>query len=338
MTNNERKKLTLEERLEQAAKSQAVSPEAAVQQVRQLAQTHMALVFTGQDDLKLMDELIGEALNALEEDVMHYGGFCRSFVLAMESGGPEDSKPFRPVLGTRDSSAVVLLGLMLLDHARGRKRNKSVYHCTRMTLGQYVDALSTFFPGNDPADRKFRDWRDAFLKCHDLSAPLAESLEAILRQYIAGWRVLKRLDHILCCMEGLAHYQEREMTAKMDRVFREAMRQSIAEMGVSGVEVMEEEDEYETYPDPHGHYYALACEHPEDVPDPGGKEVLRAQIFLPDRDFSPRALEEIEAPSPEFQALLEESMDPERLAAAMAEVNTAVNDLFMLWAAPHIRG
>ena len=128
------------------------------------------------------------------------------------------------------------------------------------------------------------------------------------------------------------------MTAKMDQAFREAMRQSIAEMGVSGVEVMEEEDAYETYPDPHGHYYALACEHPEDVPDPGGEAILRAQIFLPDRDFSPRALKAKKAPSPEFQALLEENMDLERLDAAMKKVNNALNNLFILWVAPYIRG
>ncbi|MCI9121107.1 MAG: hypothetical protein HFG00_06225 [Oscillibacter sp.] len=333
MSSNGQEKRTLEERLEQAARSQASSPEAALRQVQQLAQMHSALVFTGEEDLQLMDGLIGESLNALEEEVMHYGGFCRSFLLARE---PE--QPFRPFMGTQASSALVLLGLMLLDHARGRLRKKDVYHCTRMTLGQYVDALGTFFLGDELMAQKFRKWQNSFLKRHDPAAPLAEALTDILRQYIAGWRMLKRLDHILCCMEDLAHYQEREMTAKMDQAFREAMRQSIAEMGVSGVEVMEEEDAYETYPDPHGHYYALACEHPEDVPDPGGEAILRAQIFLPDRDFSPRALKAKKAPSPEFQALLEENMDLERLDAAMKKVNNALNNLFILWVAPYIRG
>ena len=100
MSSNGQEKRTLEERLEQAARSQASSPEAALRQVQQLAQMHSALVFTGEEDLQLMDGLIGESLNALEEEVMHYGGFCRSFLLARE---PE--QPFRPFMGTQASSA-----------------------------------------------------------------------------------------------------------------------------------------------------------------------------------------------------------------------------------------
>ena len=336
--NFEEKKMTLEERLERAARSQAASPEAAVSLVRRLAQTHTALVFTGRSDLQLMSGLIGDLMESLEEDLMRYGGFCRAFLLASEDDGPDsaDEAPFQLSLGLRASSALVLLGLMLLDHARGKQRDKSIYHCTRMTLGQYVDALSTFFLGDRPPDRSFRSWREIFLSSHDLSLPLAEVLEGVLRQYTAGWRVLDQLDHTLRCAEDLSRYLEEEKTAKLDQAMREAMRQAIAEMGVSGVEVVDS-DERETYPDPHGHFYALAREYPEDVPDPAGEEPVRERIFLPRRDFTPRALEALirEAPSPEFRALLEEQADPELLRRAIKAVNGAVSDLFMLWAGPY---
>lgn len=348
MKNGPGTPLTLEKRLERAAKSQAASPEAAARLVQRLAQTHTVSVFSNQDDLARASGLLEEYMDRLEEDLMHYGGFCRSFWMAVEDDAPRlaqggASALYRPVLGTRVNNAVVLLGLMLLDHARGRRRDRDVYHCTRMTLGQYLGALPTLaYPGDGPADQRFRTWRDLFLRNADPSAPLADALADILRSYIAGWRVLGRLDHILDCMDGLAGYLEEERTAELDRGFREAMRQCIAETGVENVEVVVE-DERERLPDPYGHFLGLARAYSGDVPDPGAEDTaagaVREQVFLSRWDYSPQTLATLaeEAPSPAFRALLEEHIDPKGLRVALAKVNRAVTDLFMLWVDPYLR-
>ncbi len=341
-------KLTLEERIARAARSQAASPETAARLVQRLAQTHTARVFHGNADLELLYGLIGPYMEQVDSGLMHYSGFCRSFWLAIGNGfllqsQTEPAAVYLPALGIRVNNALVLLGLMLLDHAKGRGRNKDVYHCTRMTLGQYLDALPALaHPGDGTADQQFRLWRDLFLKRADPSTPLAEVLADDLRRYIAGWRVLKRLDHILGCMDGLARYLEAQRTEEMDQVFRETMRQCIAGMGVEAVEVVDE-DQRKQYPDPYSHFLRLARAYSADVPDPGAGETdagtVRAQLFLSRGDYSPAALEEIAAgaPSPEFRALLEEHIDPVQLKHAMVEVNTAVINLFMLWVEPYFR-
>lgn len=340
-------KLTLEERIARAARSQASSPEAAARLVQQLAQTETARLFASGADFELMCGLLGDFMNSLEEDLMHYSGFCRSFYLAIDSDFPlvpqtEPTAVYHPALGARVSNAVVLLGLMLLDHARDREWDKEIYHCTRMTLGQYLDALSALVhPGDEPADQRFRLWRDLFLAGADPSAPLAEVLADDLRRYLAGWRMLGRLDHILDCMYGLSSYLEEERTAELDRALREAMRQAVSDMGVPNVEVVEE-DEREQYPDPCGRFLAQARDWSGDVPDPGAKDTaagaVRDQLFLSQWDYSPASLEakSEDAPTPEFQALLEEQIDPRRLKNAMAEINTAVVNLFMLWVEPYL--
>lgn len=348
MKNNGPEKLTLEERIARAARSQAASPEAAAKLVRQLAQSETVLLFAERADFESMCGLLEEFMDSLEEDLMHYSGFCRSFWLAIDNDFallPRTEAPaiYYSAFGTRVCNAVVLLGLMLLDHAKGRRRDKNLYHCTRMTLGQYLDALSALaHPGDEPADQRFRLWRNLFRKGADLSAPLAEVLADDLRRYIAGWRVLGRLDHILDCMDGLSCYLEEERTAELDRAFREAMRQAISDIGASNVEVMEE-DERKRYSDPYGHFLDLARDWSGDVSDPGAEDTsagaVRDQLFLSHWDYSPTALEAIaeEAPSSEFRALLEEQIDPERLKQAMAEINTAVMNLFMLWVEPYLQ-
>ena len=346
MKKEDRTLLTLEERLELAARSQAASPEAAARLVRRFSENHAGLVFCGSADLNLMNELTGEFWDHPAVDVSSYRGFCRSFQLAMENDSVEQedgSLPFRPVLGERVSNALVLLGLMLLDHAKGRLKRKDIYHCTRMTLGQYLDALEALaFSGEDgPLSLNFRAWRDIFLKHYDRTAPLGEVLADILWHYITGWQELDRLDHILRCMEDLSRYLEQEAEADLDRCFREAMRQSISEMGLKGVEVVEEE-EYEHFTDPYGHYLALARQYPANPPDPGSEDAalgsVRGEVFLSARDYSPEALRTLAAnsPSPELGALLEKHIDEKRLAFAMREVNMAVTDLYMLWVGPYL--
>ena len=340
----ETEKLTLEERIARAARSQAASPEAAAKLIQRLARMHMAQVLHGGADLELVYGLIGPYMDQIGAGLFHYTGLCLSINLAILDNVPpaEDDTPFHPTLGARVSNAIVLLGLILLDHAKGRGWDKEVYHCTRMTLGQYLNTLQTMvFPGDEAPALKFWRWRESFLRFYDPSAPLMDVLADILRQYIHGWKMIDFLNHVLRCTEDLSSYLEEEKSAALDREFRGAMRQYIAETGLAGVEVVGE-DEREQYPDPVRHYMGLIDAYSWDVPDPAGKQAkagaVRSQIFLPDRDVSPASLRAMaeETPSPEFRALLEQlALDP-RLPEAMSRINEAVSNLFMLWVAPYL--
>ena len=346
MKNGTTKPLTLEERLELAGRSQAASPEAAARMVERLARMDTALVFTGQEDLHLMDRLIGGYMESLEDDLMHYAGFCRSFQLAIEDDGPclpQGEPGFQPLLGARVNNAVVLLGLMLLDHARGKKSCKDVYHCIRMTLGQYLDALPPMCrPGNEAANRNYLTWRDLFLENAAPSVPLGDALADILRRYMAGWRVLGRLDHTLRCMKRLNRCLEEEWKAEVNRALREAMRQAVSTMGLSNVEGVEE-GEREQYPDPVKHYLDLALAYSWDAVDPAGETVkagaVRSQIFLSDWDYSPQAVEQLmeQAPTPEFRVLLEQFISEQQPVSGMSEVNRAVSILFTLCVWPYLQ-
>lgn len=309
MRETGQEKLTLEERIARSAQSQASSPEAAFRLVEKLSQLHTSHIFHGSADFERMYGLIGPYMDRVGDELLYYAGFCRSINLAFAEGAPQGGAG--PTLGTRAGSAVVLLGLMLLDHARGRGRDREVRRCTRMTLGQYLDALeAAAFPEGGDTARKFRHWREEFLKFFPPSAPLADVLADLLRLYIHGWKVFDCLDHVLRCMEDLSRCLEGEGR--------------------------------EQYPDPCGHFLDLAVSYSWDLPDPAGEGVsageVREQIFLPDRDFSPASLEAMagNAPSPEFRELLERLLSERRLSAAMSEVNEAVSNLFMLWVGPYL--
>ena len=159
----------------------------------------------------------------------------------------------------------------------------------------------------------------------------------ILRLYIHGWKRLDCFDHVVRCMKELSSYLEEEETADLDREFREAMRQAVSTMGLSNVEVVEE-DEREQYPDPVKHYLDLALAYSWDAVDPAGETVkaraVRSQIFLSDWDYSPQAVEQLmeQAPTPEFRVLLEQQP-----VSGMSEVNRAVSILFTLCVWPYLQ-
>lgn len=355
MRNEGRTLPTLEERLWLAATSQASSPEVAAKLVKRFSRLHTATLFAGRGDSDLMYDLTGEYWDCLENDLLHYGGFCRSFQLAIEDDyvDPADleefPEPFRPVWGVRLSNAIVLLGLMLMDHVKGGRRDKSIYHCTRMTLGQYLDALTALAPpGDEPPDPRFRLWRDRFLEYYGpcRSMPLADVLADILRRYIVGWQEFDHLDHILRCMGALACYLEQEEAgrtlpqAEADAVrrFREALCRYSPDL--EGWDLVEQDKRFS---DPRGYFFTLANEYPDNVADPGDKAVaaqtVRSQIYLSVRDYTPGTLRALasQSPSPDLRALLEKYVDQKRLAAAMREINTVVTDLYMLWVQPYLR-
>lgn len=363
MRDGREARLTLEERLARTAKSQAVSPEAAVKLVKRFAGIPAFRVFFGKPDVEIMYELTGEFWEHPSVSVDSYRGFSRSFRLAVEHDndfarlsspdrlltGERDS--YEPVWGVRMNNAMVLLGLMLLDHARGRLRPKDIYHCTRMTLGQYLDAVMNLGfgknGGSEPDLTDYaRSWRDMLLKDHDGSRPLGDALADILGRYIAAWQEFDHLDHILRCIGALSCYLEQEEVGRTlpqeeaDKIrrFREALCRYGSDL--EGWELVEID---KRYLDPKGYYFTLACEYPEELPNPGSQDTapgaLRSRIFLSERDYHPGALRELAAKSPsrDLQALLEKYVCEERLASAMREINTAVTNLYMLWVEPYLR-
>ena len=354
MRDNNKVPLTMEERLGLAARSQASSPEAAAKLVERFSNIPTVTLFAGHADLELMYDLIGAYWDLPGEDPLHYGGFCRSFQMAISDDFeppvdlPWRTAPLRPTLGARVNNAIVLLGLMLLDHAKGRLGNKTVYHCTRMTLGQYLDVLETlaFSEEDTPPAQRFWIWRNAFLQHHDRSAPLADALADILRGYIAGWQEFDHLDHILRCTGALACYLEdvaneelSQEEAERVRQFRETLRCRY-DPKLEGWELLEAD---KRYPDPGEYFFCLANEYPGGLLDPGGENTppgaIRSQVYLPTRGCHLKTLQTLAglAPSPDLGALLKKYSDPERLTSAMAKIDMAVLELHMLWIEPYLR-
>ena len=230
-------------------------------------------------------------------------------------------------------------------------RYRNIYYCTRMTLKQYLDALvdlSFQEDGTQDGDRaeSFWIWRESFLKDKDGAWPLKEGLADILRRYIAAWQEFDHLDHILRCMGALSCYLEQEEAGRTlpqeeeegIRRFREALCRYSADL--EGWELVEMD---KRYLDPRGYYFSLAYEYPEAAPDPGSKDTapgtLRSQIFLSERDYSPKALRKLaeKSPSQDLRKLLEKSISEERLSRAMREINIAATDLYMLFVEPYLR-
>ena len=363
MRNIERTILPLEERLKMAAKSQASSPEAAAKLVKQLYGIHTAYLFCESANKDIMEGLTGEFWECLGSKLLYYGGFCYSFRLAIEHDNDfftviscDDASaekvfdPYRPVWGIRANNALVLLGLLLLDHAKGGMKDRNIYYCTRMTLKQYLDALVDLSFQKDGTQDEyraeiFRSWRESFLKDKDGAWTLKEAVADILRRYIAAWKEFDHLDHILRCMSALSCYLEQEEAGRTlpqeeeenIRRFREALCRYGTDL--EGWDLVEAD---KRYLDPRGYYFSLAYEYPEDVPDPDSRDTapgtLRSQIFLSERDYSPKALRKLaeKSPSQDLRQLLEKSISEERLTRAMQEINIAVTDLYILFVDPYL--
>ena len=251
--------------------------------------------------------------------------------------------PCQPVWSAGTVNAVILLGLMLLDHAKGRVKNKDIYHCMRMTLRQYLDALAEFASGKEgktgSSRTDFRLLGQSILKSCDGSGPLGEALADILRHYIAAQQEFGRLDHILRCMDALSCCLEEQGGIQADsaRRFREVLNKYCP--GLEGQKLIEEGGRS---PDPYGHYLALAGEYPEDVPDPGSEglalRTVRSQVFLPGYDFSPESLRALAAQTPfrDFREILEKNICEERMTCAMKEINASAVYLYTLWVEPYL--
>ena len=369
MSYNERTRLTLDERLALAAQSRASSPEAAAALVRKFSELPAAYVFCGSPDVEAMNELTGEFWEDPRVDVDSYRGFCPSFLVAMEYGNvsilPDDVDLCRPVYGTRINNALVLLGEMLLDQAVGRRKHKEVYHCLRMTLEQYLAVLAgPDFQRSGSEKEWFTAWQDTMLKENSADLPLAQALAGILRRYMAGWAAFDRLDHVLRCLAGLALHQEQAGTRydispcpdsdaaegdaslllKVSRTedaeafwhFRRLLRR--CGIGRDPDELPRADQDC---PNPRDYFLNLARDCAPNLPDPGSEmeaRTLRSQLFLSDWQYGPAVLRKQaeQLPFPEFEPLLKECLDQDRLAGAMREINKAVIDLFMLWVEPYL--
>ena len=300
-------------RTQEERTAQAAAPEEAIRKVQQFARLPMDRVFHGSRDLELMEELIGPYLDDANDGPRDYAGFCRCLYHAFLDGttpiperNAEDGIPF---LGAQVSNAAVLLGLMLLDHARGRGQSGEVCLCTQMTLGQYLEALDALvFSKGVALGPGFRNWRKSFLKSRSPDSPLADVLAALLKRYILGWKRFDAMHHILCCMEALTRELERAP---------EPRRQDLSE-----------------------HYFKQALAYSWDLPDPakeGGGDV-REQIFLPKRDFTLQTLmlQTAAAPTQPFQKLFARILKERWQFDASPLINAAVTDLLMLFVGPYL--
>lgn len=356
MNGNDRKRLTLGERLTLAAQSRASSPEAAAAMVRRFAELPAVYAFCGKSDVEALFALTEDCWEGPRVDIDSYRGFCPVLLAAMEHDndavqvslqrGGQNLR--RPVWGTRVNNALVLLGEMLLDQAMGRRQRKEVYHCLRMTLGQYLEALAgPNFRRSAPEAERFLAWRERLLQEMDGNQPLAEALVGILRRYMAGWKTFDRLDHVLRCLGDLALHVEEAGTgyhvtpcpdedAEEDSaaLILEISRTEEAETARRFLTVLNRfgigknpDDLPKAEPlceDPYGYFLNLAQDYVPDLPDPGSEmeaKTLRGQIFLPDWQYSPGVLRELaeKMPFPEFEPLLEECLDQDRLTGVMGQ-------------------
>ena len=334
MSGGDRPRLSLEERLELAARSRASSPEAAVRLVQRLSRLGTENLFCSRANLSAMYELIGEAMDDPDMGVEYYSGFCRCIQLAIfradgmpRQAAPESElDPYRPLWGARVNNAIVLLCLMLLDHVKNRMKRKDIYHCTRMTLEQYLDALEKL--------GACQVWADG-LRQTDGSRPLGDVLEDILARYLEARQVFDHLDHILRCMGGLACYLEQE--EGQTRRFRKLLCRYAPDL--EGRELVGADARY---PDPNGYFFTLANEYPGVLPDLGGgvpPGTVRSRIFLPEQNYRPDILRGLASlsPSPELRELLEKNITGDRLARARWGLNQAVVGWYWLWVAPYLR-
>lgn len=338
--------LTLEERLRLAARSRASSQEAAAALVRKLAGTYVGLFLHGKVDFDLLYDLMGEFLEAPGVDLESYRGFCPAFRMAIEQDNdlfrqaqhPEEFDPCAPMWGVRVNNALILLGLMLLDHAMDRQNGRPVFYCTRMTLGQYLDVLAEIsFKPERKETELFCYWRSNFLKSYDSEQPLAKTLTIILRRYMAAWKTFDYLNHVLRCMDGLACCLE-QMGSENEKELRR-FRQCLQRYGAGGEQ--QEQPWGIRLGDPVGYFLELARHYSCSLPDPGGDikaKTLRSQIFLPKRNYETDLLRPLVegVPFPEFQPLLNQHLSIGRLGGAMEELNRTVADLEMLWVEPYL--
>lgn len=352
--NNGNRKLPLRERLELAKRSQASSPETAAALVERFSRLHPAKIFAGKADCDLMYDLTGTFWDELDDDSLKwkYRDFCGVITLAMENDFdpppnlPQNALPIELVWGKRVNDALVLLGLMLLDHAKCRRGDKSVYRCTRMTMEQYLDALETVaYPDKRTAQAlSFRAWREDFQKQYNVSEPLADVLAAILRSYMEAWQEFDHLDHLLRCMGALACYLEdvagkplEPEQAKRVRNFRETL--CMFDSKLEGWELLEVDKRYDN---PEGYFFALAMEYPDSMPDPGDSALrarsIRNQIFLPRESYEDGLLGLLAelSPSPDLGDLLKKYGNRERLLEAMEKIHLAGSALYMLWVEPYL--
>lgn len=373
MSGDQRARLTLAERLALAAQSRASSPEAAAALVKSFAGLPAGCICCKAPDAQTLYDLTGEFWEDPRVDVDSYRKFCNLFPLAMaESDGPgqlsrqpHDAELRRPVWGTRVNNALVLLGEMLLDQAMGR-RDEEVCCCLRMTLGQYLQAVSgPDYRRSASQAECFTAWRDSLLQETDADQPLSQALAGILRRYMTGWQVLDRLDYLLRCLGGLALCLEKagiqfkvspapgsddagkgnlslllSASRSEDAAAAHRLRMDLRRCGIgrypSDLPAMDPDCR-----DPRGYFLQLAQDYDPGLPDPGSEMeagTLRWQLFLPDWQYGPETFRTFAKrwPYPEFGPLLAECLAYDRVCGAFCEVNKAVIDLYMLWVEPYL--
>lgn len=293
--------LTLEERLNLAARSEASSQEAATAMVKHFSSIHAVNIFAGKPDITLLYELATQELDSdMDLDVDHYKGFCRLFatILHNDNNVNHTDQPRGqggPIWGVRANNVLILLGLMMYDQLRDRWNRHEIYNCTRMTLAQYLAAVVELAPD-------FKIWADRLLEQHDGSLSLTQTLENILRIYIDGWSKYALWDHIAGLTAQACMCDPEKEKDEIDKLLQEAQNSEL--------------------------------ELPDIFDPETPARAIREQLYLQDRNYSKATFQRLTelAPYPGFKTLLAHFTDGDVLDRAMGQINLAVMDIYLLFA------
>lgn len=293
--------LTLEERLDLAARSVASSQEAANAMVRDFSSMNAVNIFAGKPDITLLYELATQELDSdMDLDVDHYSGFCRLFVEVLHNDN--DGKPrtkYGPVFGVRSNNILILLGLMLYDQLRDRWTRHEIYRCTRMTLAQYLAAVVELAPD-------FKPWADKLLQQHDGNLSLTQTMENILRMYIDGWSVYELWDRVAAYTAQACLHDRDDDADEIEKLLQEAQN--------------------------------CTLELPDIFDAATPARVIRERLYLQDRDYNKATFRRLTAlaPYPGFQKIMAQFSDGDRLDDALAKINLAVMDIYMVFVQPFV--
>lgn len=208
---NNRTLMTIQERIERTKNSMAYSPEDAAEKTASIANT-------------LMPELLTEKENALCDfpyDTEKYADFCRSLKEKAEKHLSCKGKgPYETELGNSISDTVFSLALTLATipgRFKDKKTKPRIFYDTRMTLGDYLDALIDLTVGEDGSvnaarAERYRRLKEEFSGSPLISKPFCKAVGEMLEQYCEPRAELDRASHIINCSSYVrCREQEREM-------------------------------------------------------------------------------------------------------------------------------
>lgn len=215
--------LSLEERLQRAAASQASSPESAARKVMDLAEICPAYLMT-MEDLDLLHDINGEYWEEDDIDIMHYGEFCRIFPKSFDFSLMES--PFGLNLGLTLTNGIISIALMFLDNAKNKKSR--LYPMLRMTLGDFWHAIrdTCYDKTGTKCQARYdqnQQTMELFMEGKDYAMSLKDAIAYLLHKYELSLNLLNYYEHIISCEVGYQIYLQgqEEIEAELEDEFED---------------------------------------------------------------------------------------------------------------------